>query len=379
MTTSPSMSRTLRLATAGSTPRCSERTEQALRDCDDVAALAALAFEHKVAPWLAAAIASNPALAADPRFDAVRAAGARQTMDTLALFVELRTVLRLIGERDIRAVVLKGPVIAETYYPEPGLRPYGDIDLLIRQADLAAVAALLGERGYHEKNEDAADAHRLHECHGLFQRIFIHEDNTRVIELHCDHLQIGLEPVGMETIWASSTPVRIGSQTARALEAHDLFVQLCVHLQRHNFGRLIWFKDLDLIIRGGTLDWDMVEARAKEQGCADSVAYTLWLLRRTLATPLPPGAERLAARQPWLSRRLDLLLWRPANIVNLVPQRQWRLRRLVQFAPESGVLRGGLPSLLTTGRRADKLRVIGAVLTGRRVEADAAPHSHSRP
>ena len=240
MTTLPSLPRLLRLATAGTTPHCSERTVAALRDCDDITGLAELAFENKTAPWLAAAIARQPELAGDARFDAIRAAGARQTMDTLALFAELRKMLRLLNEREIKAVVLKGPVIAEAYYPDPGLRPYGDIDLLIHQADLATVSALLVERGYHEKNEEGSDAHRLHQCHGLFQRIFIHEDNTRVIELHCDHLQIGLEPVGMDTIWASSTPVRIGSQTARALEEHDLFVQLCVHLQRHN----LWPADL---------------------------------------------------------------------------------------------------------------------------------------
>jgi len=166
----------------------------------------------------------------------------------------------------------------------------------------------------------------------------------------------------MDEIWESSTPVLLGGTSARALEEHDLFVQLCVHLQRHGFGRLIWFKDIDLIIRRGAVDWSTVEAKAAQQGCLDSVAYTLWLLERVLGTPLPAAAQLLVWRQPWLARRLDRMLWPPKSVVALAPQRQWRLRRLVQFAPETGVLRGGLPSLLTTGRRTDKLRVLGAAV-----------------
>ena len=360
---STSVATTLRLAARGAIPRCSQRAAAALRDCADIRALAELAFEHKAAPWLASVVASNPEFAADPRFEPIRQAGGTQMLQSLRLFAELTQLLKLFDRDGIQAVVLKGPVVAETYYPDPGLRPYGDLDLLIHEADLIAVSEMLVGRGYHEKDgNDHEEGHRLHSCHGIFQRIFIHEESGRVVELHCDHLQIGLEPVSMDEIWESSTPVLLGGTSARALEEHDLFVQLCVHLQRHGFSRLIWFKDIDLIVRHGTLDWSTVEAKAAQQGCLDSVAYTLWLLERVLGTPLPAAAQLLVWRQPWLARRLDRMLWPPKSVVALAPQRQWRLRRLVQFAPETGVLRGGLPSLLTTGRRTDKLRVLGAAV-----------------
>ena len=351
------------MALRGATPRCDARTETALRSCTDLPGLMELAVEHKVAPWLASAIASNPALTTDPKFEAIRQAGTAQMMQSLRLFAELTQLMRLLREQDIQLVVLKGPVIAETYYPDPALRPYGDLDLLIREDDLLAVSGILVARGYAEKNgDDHEEGHRLHKCHGIFQRIFIHRESGRVVELHCDHLQIGLEPVSMDDIWSGSTEVRLGAGTARALEAHDLFVQLCVHLQRHGFSRLIWFKDLDLMVRQGTLNWRLIEEKAGLQGCRDSVAYTLWLLGRMLGTPLPAAAQLLVRRQPRLSKTLDRVLWSPRNVLGLVPQRQWRLRRLVQFAPESGVLRGGLPSLLSSGRRTDKLRVMGAAV-----------------
>lgn len=377
MSATNSLPRTLRLASVGAVPRCSERAIAALQHCSDIPALADLAFEHKMAPWLASAVTTSPKLTNDPRFAPIRAAGSRQTLQTLGLFGELAQLLRSFARESVDVVLLKGPVIAESYYPDPALRPYGDLDLLIHEPDLQRVSRLLLDRGYEEKR--GTDPHRLHGCHGIFQQIFVDWDKAHVVELHCDHLQIGLEPLSMDEIWSEATEISIGGSNARALEEHDLFVQLCVHLQRHGFSRLSWFKDLDLIVRRGSLDWDTVLAKAARQGCADSVSYALWLLRRTLGTPLPRGAQVMAGRQPWLSRRIDRLLWPPNAVVNLVPQRKWRFRRLVQFAPESGVLRGGLPSLLTTGRRTDKLRVMAAAVRAHHPSPAACTDSGGNP
>jgi len=355
MTTS--LARTLRLAVAGSSPRISRQAREALLACADITALVELAVANRVGPWLAAAIATDPELLAEPRFGPVKQAAANQSFNTLRLYAELRAVLSELSRTDTPVVVLKGPVLAQTIYPDPGLRPYSDIDLLINEADLANVTALLTARGYFDKNETDAPE-RIHECHGIFQRIFIHPDMRTVVEVHCDHLQIGVEPVSMEQIWSRSVPVQFGKLEVRALERHDLFVQLCVHLQRHGFQRLIWFKDLDLMVRRGDLDWERVRTAAEEQDCLPSVAYALWLLRGQLGTPLPDGPRALSRTLSFASRTAFRLLWPPTSVLELVPQRQWRMRRVVQFAPETGLLRGGLPSLLLMGRRHDKLRIL---------------------
>lgn len=284
-----------------------------------------------------------------------------QTFRTLALFGEMTSVLCELNERDIPVVVLKGPSLAESIYPDAGLRPYGDIDILIHEANLGAVSAILQGRGYSDKNEESdPEPHRLHECHGIFQRIFINQESGHVVEVHCDHLQIGLEPVSMDRIWAMSTDRSFGRAAARALEDHDMFVQLCVHLNRHGYERLIWFKDIDLMVRSGVLDWGSIESKAREQGCLAAISYTLWLLPQVLDTPMPPEAMRLSRKQGAISRALFKRMWPLERVLLLEPQRQWRFRRLVQFAPETGVIRGGLPSLLTTGRTKDKLRVLFA-------------------
>ncbi|MCC6382420.1 MAG: nucleotidyltransferase family protein [Dehalococcoidia bacterium] len=353
--------RALRAAIAPPVPALGPRAQALLRDCEP-AELARLAVEHGVAPWLSSAIAACPELRGDGRFAPVMDAGTAQTFHTLRLYAELASLLGTLNCGEIPVVVLKGPVLADTCYPDASLRPYRDVDILIREEHIGRVSAILADRGYVLDNDDVSD-HRLHVCHGIFQHIFRHTTFGYVVEVHCDHLQIGLEPVSMDTIWASAREQRFGRATARVLEVHDMFVQLCVHLHRHGFARLIWFKDLDLVIRSGDLDWALVETKAREQGSLDSVGYTLSLLPRVLGTRLPAEARRLAGAQSRVSRAFYRIVWPPSRIAALEPQRQWRLRRLVQFAPETSLLRGGLPSLLLNGRRKDKLRVLASAAT----------------
>lgn len=351
----------LRLACSGPEPRLSPAAVEALHGCDP-GELARLAAAHRMAPWLAAAIAREPGLDRGA-FGALVSAAGGLTFHALRLFSELSTVLGRLNEAGVPVVVLKGPVLARSVYPDAGLRPYGDIDVLIHERDLVQVSRLLLERGYLEKNgAHEHEANRMHDCHGVFQRIFVNDATGLIIEVHCDHLQIGLEPVGMDEIWAMSVPVEFGRASARTLEPHDMFVQLCVHLQRHGYERLIWLKDIELIVRQDVLDWETVAARAKTQGCLAAVSYTLWLLPKILDVNLPPGAARLAKAQGGLSRALYRRVWPVERVAALEPQRQWRFRRLVQFAPETGVLRGGIPSLLTNSRRKDKARVLWAGL-----------------
>src|SRR5690606_23978903 len=133
-----------------------------LAACDG-AELAQLAFENGVAPWLAAGIAASPELRSEERFAPIMQAGAAQTFRSLKLYAELASVLGALNNEDIPVVVLKGPVLAETHYPDASLRPYRDVDILIREEHLARVSAIVSARGYVLDNDDVSD-HRLHNC-----------------------------------------------------------------------------------------------------------------------------------------------------------------------------------------------------------------------
>src|SRR2546422_3218973 len=68
----------------------------------------------------------------------------------LALGAE-RMLFRASGafaEAGIDAVVLKGPSMAHTIYPDPSWRPFGDIDLLVRTMDWRRACGVLTQLGF---------------------------------------------------------------------------------------------------------------------------------------------------------------------------------------------------------------------------------------
>lgn len=65
-----------------------------------------------------------------------------------------RRLLRLCEAFDAAGVdvlVLKGPAVAHTMYPDPSWRPFGDLDVLVRTRDWRTACALLPELGYRRK------------------------------------------------------------------------------------------------------------------------------------------------------------------------------------------------------------------------------------
>jgi putative nucleotidyltransferase-like protein len=146
------------------------------------------------------------------------------------------------------------------------------------------------------------------------------------------------------------------------LEREDQLVQLSVHAQKHGFSRLIWLKDLDLLLRheGGRLDWRLVEDVATREGVSASVWYALELAHTLLGTPLPGVAKRLAPRR--LLKLLYAAVWPEQRIANL---EGFLRRRAVQFhAAESW--KGMLPSLILMGRRSVRARLLAGALLQRR-------------
>ncbi len=296
---------TLRRICTGPTPQLDETLREeliAIAEAGEIGAFRDLALRQRMGPWVAEALALDARMADDARFVELRQACAGQAFEALILYGELARVLSSLNACSIDTIVLKGPAVAIQFYANPGLRPYGDIDILIHERDLPEISSLLESWGYRDKNADEHPG-RLHECHGIFQRIFIHPDG-RLVEVHCDHLRVGLEPIGMDATWQRSCEMRFGKATGRVLEQHDLFIQLAVHLQRHGFERLIWFKDLDLMVRRGELDWERIRTEAQREDCAEIVGYVLYVLQSVLDTPLPAQAEALIGAESRVARFL---------------------------------------------------------------------------
>jgi Uncharacterised nucleotidyltransferase len=241
--------------------------------------LLALAQSEQVLPALAYAVVvrGTPAPPA-PRArlaGALAAARAGHVVMTRAL----AEVLAGFRAEAIPVIVLKGPVLAETVYPEPALRPFADLDLLVtpddrRRADAALIA--LGCRRL-------ADAHSW--------QFDVAYDGATVYEtpggIHVDlHWMLLTEPryawnqAAERLVWCRATPIALAGEPALVLAREDLVLHLAAHLAVHHaLAGLLRHWDIALVLSAGGLDWDVLLARAAE-----------WRTRRALGLVLA-GAE----------------------------------------------------------------------------------------
>jgi hypothetical protein len=272
---------------------------------------------------------------------------------TALLDRELARALSACAVESVGVTVLKGPALARTLYADRALRPYADLDLVVRREDGERFAAVCRRLGFQEV-ESGAWSGRAAES--PFHRRFIDKSGRALIELHSDPLQLGLAPVDEEARWSRSLAAPwlggVGAP-ARILGNADQLVQLSVHAHKHGFDRLIWLKDIDLLVRApSALSWGLVRSTAACEGVSASVWYALRLCADLLRTPLPAPARTL--RPSPITRVLYQSIWPSGSVAELEP----RMHRLAVQFDVAESWRGMLPSVLLMGRRPERLRLL---------------------
>lgn len=277
-------------------------------------------------------------------------------------------------------LVLKGLPLACEIYPHPGLRPIGDLDLLVPRAAVDDALEALRDRGYQPRPGSLPV--------GFFRRHHFHITLVREgqrglpVELHWDtQPSFSLSRIPVAEFWARARPLAIRGADLTVPGREESFLYLSQHLMRHVLsfgprtwddpvgalleparrGRLAWIADLQLLARNGPgLDWRRVEDLSGRWGLDGEIAGLRAYLRMHGIWPAPPRNDIPdpvpADRGPGIVSRAGALfpaLSRPASALELRPILALRLFR---FAfPGSGWIRWryGL------GDRAGRGRVIG--------------------
>jgi hypothetical protein len=223
---------------------------------------------------------------------------------------ELFRLLDLFAAQDIPALVVKGPVLAMQAYGDPTIRSYGDLDLLVHQADIRRATELLQATGY----QAAVPLSAIYAGKIPGQYLFSKSDADLLVELHNDFtLRYFPRRLTLEKLFARLTLVRVDGHEAPALAVEDHLVYICVHGATHFWGRLSWIADVAaLVTRQKSLDWKNVMDTAKEVGAERMLHTGLRLASDLLQARLPDkvlkivqndtGAGKLVAcAQKWLN------------------------------------------------------------------------------
>ncbi len=185
----------------------------------------------------------------------------------LVLAKELLLLLELFHKNDIFVISLKGPLLAVSVFGDLCGREFGDIDLLLRPADLPKARRLLESRGYRPeiKMEAATEAAYIRSEHA-FQ--YLRDEDALVVELHWrleDHyLKF---PFDTERLWSTASSEQLFGNPVASLSHEILFLYLCMHGAKHYWERLEWIACLPAVIRTYVdMKWPVVLEMARSMG-----------------------------------------------------------------------------------------------------------------
>jgi hypothetical protein len=238
---------------------------------DELAAIAPLLFKSG-ASALAWWRLRTTALAGTPVAQDLRQAYRLHALEAEVHALHIAEALGRLRGAGVEPVLVKGWAIAR-WYPEPGLRPYSDLDPVVRAEEASAARAALARPP-------------------LGFAVDVHEGPAH------------LDAASFDELRSRTETAPLGDTAVRVLGPEDHLRVLSLHALRHGIFRPLWLVDLAVALETRPASFDWVRCLGPDRRRADWVAAALGLAHRLLdarveGTPVAARARRLPR---WLER-----------------------------------------------------------------------------
>lgn len=250
----------------------------------------------------------------------------------------LSEVLEVFHQGGIKVILLKGSHLAQFVYEDAGVRPMGDIDILVKKDDLQKAEELLLQIGYNNQQKSTKAKSHLHLPY------FIHPEGNVPLELHWTITKpIWRFNIDLEGIWERAKAVTKDGIDMLVFSPEDLLLYLSLHaVYQHNLRALglVPYCDIATIIHstasheqiphknmsswkrgvgeGGCentnnnkevitqkyssycseIDWEQLYSRAHEWGIAKYLYLSLYLCHEILGANVPEGIISAFTSEP---------------------------------------------------------------------------------
>lgn len=201
------------------------------------------------------------------------------TFQMLKLSGEMEYVSRILSEKGIKTLFLKGPVVAQELYGDISLRTSSDLDFLVPIQYLDQAEDLLVMNGY-EKGDHIETV--LNDWRWRYHHVTYFHPHKRVkLELHWRlHPGPGKE-ASFQELWERKRICSLTNYPVNFLGSEDLFIFLVVHGARHGWSRLRWLDDIKQILKQ-PIDWDLLYQVSKLSYNSDIIGQAIILVSQLL-------------------------------------------------------------------------------------------------
>jgi hypothetical protein len=303
--------------------------------------LRSTAAHHRLEGLLVGAVAAGALPVTDAQASEVAALEVALTTRRILQDTALVEVAGRLAEEGIELRLLKGTALARLDYPDPMLRPTGDLDLLVTGEDLPrAVATLEALGGTRIDPEPWPGYDRL-----VSKAVAVAAFEGRVeIDLHRVLIS---GPYGArlpaDDLWRAARPVVVAGRLFATLPVEESLLSAAFHLLVEGFRRALSLRDVAQLAGSPDLDPGRTLALARRWRAEAPLAVALAMARRDLALagadPLQRWAERFRVGprdRLWLRAQRPEQTWywtrAAATVVELPagPQRRVLVRSLLR-------------------------------------------------
>ena len=188
-------------------------------------------------------------------------------------------------------LVLRGPALAWSVYPDTAIRPFSDLDLLVDPRNYKKARETLHRLGYKERFKRFEDFKDF-DC----EETFLHVSGSikySVVDLHWElHRFFGNQRSSkFEELYSRSIEIKVNEFIFHTLHPFDALIQASLHMFLTHIRelRLIWVYDVARIARElKTLkDWELLNETSQTQGAQLSLTHSLKLAHLWTGLSLP--------------------------------------------------------------------------------------------
>ncbi|MHB9053004.1 MAG: nucleotidyltransferase domain-containing protein [Thermoleophilia bacterium] len=264
-----------------------------------------------------------------------------------------KTVAEALEESGVDVIALKGVILAESVYGDLGLRPFADVDVLVREKDWPQITNVLKEKKYESGTEEYAKLPPKLTKYDTQAHIQYMLGGT-CLELQFDLLTLGIAMRDIDGVWARARRPGTAGNNVLVLSPEDQLLHLTVHANRHGCMQLKWLVDIAETLRQSVdrdRDWELIKEIATRENILTSVYSTLAHIERLFGRQLvdpdvmaqlkPRGYQRALWHAVWPRKQLDGFTGRNEDSICFYFYKPFSGWNLINFA--------------VMGRMADKL------------------------
>ncbi|HKN76745.1 MAG TPA: nucleotidyltransferase family protein [Candidatus Acidoferrum sp.] len=232
------------------------------------------------------------------------------TLFTMNLTAEMFRLFDSFAGAGVEVLVIKGPVLSARCYGDPGLRHYGDLDLIVRDKDILRSTELMMNLGY-EPNVPLT-AIRSKKIPGEY--VFRQASTKLLVEFHTElTFRYHPRPLPMEKLFKRQARVEIDSHKVPALSPEDELILICIHGAKHFWEQLSFVADVAAFVSNQELDWERVRSATEEVGGERMLYVGLRLAADVLGARLPEKVAELVRSDRAVGRLAgQIVQWLPA-------------------------------------------------------------------